>query len=783
VIDEDKSHGLNGLDENQVLERIKQGKVNNIVQKTSRTFAEIFRANVFTLFNALLSSLLIIIILVGSVNDALFGFAFIANSLIGIIQEVRAKRTLDRLSLINTPEARVIRGGRQSLVPFNEVVLDDVIELYPGDQVVVDGVVLSSESLEIDEAFLTGESIPVYKNAGDTLYSGSYSVAGTGKFRVMKVGDETYAQKLATEARRFSITHSEIKEGINTFLKWISWGILPLAVLLFYSQQKAGLPVQTSAVATVAAMIGMIPQGLVLLTSLTFAVSVITLGRLKVLVQELPAVEVFARVDVICFDKTGTLTDGTLAISDIVQLMPDDGTEKALGAISGISAFQNPTTAAISASFTAPEDWDITGMIPFSSERKWSAASFGEHGNWFLGAPEILIAHSSHDDRIDEQISDCAERGFRVLLLARSQKSVESDILPEDLIPVALVLFMEKVRSDVSDAIKYFDKEGVAIKIISGDNPATTLSVANRAGITNVGNPFDARLLPEDKILLADVMEEHTVFGRVTPHQKQSMVEALRSKGHVVAMVGDGVNDVLALKDADIGIAMGSGVAATKAIARIVLLDGELATLPVIVAEGRRTIANIERVANLYLTKTVCIVILAIAIAMIGLPYPFLPRHLSIAGVLTIGVPSFFLALAPNLRRYSPGFISRIMTFVIPLGIIEAIGILISFVTAEKYSGSDMENSWTIATIALVSISLWVLIIIARPLTKLRVGLIAIIILSIAMVIAVPYSRTFFALNLPPFDLLIQAGIIILITIGIIELVWGAFIKKRIAEI
>lgn len=773
---------LDGLTRTEVQERIRLGLVNSIPARTTRTFKEIFQANVFTTFNAILSSLLAVVLLVGAPQDALFGFVLIINSMIGIIQEMRAKWTLDRLSLINAPAARVIREGVLQEVNLGEVVLDDLAELRPGDQVVADGIVVVSDGLEMDESMLTGESVPVAKVAGDPLLSGSYSVSGSCRFQITKIGADSYGQKLTLEARGFNIARSELYEGINRILRWITWLLVPSAMFLFQGQLRADLPLNSSIVGTVAGIVGMIPQGLVLLTSVAFAVSVITLGRRNVLVNELPAVEGLARVDVLCLDKTGTLTDGKLTLDRIVRLSENSETEMALGALCASSAYQNPTLAAIAASFPAAEDWIVLDTIPFSSNRKWSAASFDGHGNWFLGAPEMILGGKSADPGLTRQISSFTEQGFRVLLIATSLKWPEPGTLPAGLSPAALVLLNERVRDDAPGAMKYFARQGVTIKVISGDSPRTAAYIAGRAGIEVLGEPFDARFLPEDVDLLADVIDKNTVFGRVTPFQKKRMVEALHSKGHVVAMTGDGVNDVLALKDADIGIAMGSGVSATKSIANIVLLDGKFSSLPGLVAEGRRLIANIERVSNLFLTKTVYIVFILAAVGIFGLPFPFLPRHLSLNSELTIGIPAFFMALAPNLTRYKPGFVARVLRFALPVGAIIAASALTTFIMAQNSPLASLEESMTVTTFVLISISMWVVIILSRPLTRFMAGFIAAQLALLGIIYSTPFLRYFFALTISQWMVLALSGITILTAVFLIEAIWRLVIQKNMLD-
>ncbi len=748
----DKS--LTGLTETEVRERIARGAVNEVQRTTGRTYGEIIRSNVFTLFNAILSVLLIVILLFGSIQDALFGLVLVSNALIGIIQEVRAKLTLDRLTLLSAPKARVIRDGTQREVPMGNVVLDDLLVLQPGDQVVADGPVLESQGLTVDESLLTGESDPVVKALEDTVLSGSFVVAGAGIMRASKIGAEAYARKLASEAKRFSPVRSELEEGINIILRYITWIMIPTALALLIRQLSLHLPLRDAVSGSVAGIVGMVPQGLVLLTSAAFAVSIITLGRRKVLVQQLPAVEVLARVDVLCLDKTGTITEGALAFDHLETLDSEQDATQALGALAAGSSFQNPTLAAIAASVAAPKEWHTVDAVPFSSARKWSGARFQEHGTWVLGAPEMLLGSADSDNPVLKRVTTLAESGARVLLLARSDAPFEDEALPGSLKPAAIVILEEKIRPNAADTLRYFDEQGVVIKVISGDNPNTVAAVAMRAGVKNVGEPVDARSLPADLNELAQVIEEHTVFGRVTPQQKREMVKALQSRGHVVAMTGDGVNDVLALKDADLGIAMGSGTTASKSIAEIVLLDNDFSTLPGVVAEGRRVIANIERVANLFVAKTAYITLITIAIAALGWLYPFLPRHLTLIDALTIGTPAFLLSFAPSKKRYRPGFISRVLRFTIPVGAIAGLAVVISYGIVRSYPGVSLVQEYTVTTLVLISIGFWVLATVSRPLTIWRIILIVSLIGALALVLAVPPVRQFFALSVPGWNVL-----------------------------
>lgn len=769
------SNEYEGLTQAQVSERAARGLANTGDEKTSRSFAEILQANVLTRFNAVLGSLFLIVILVGHINDGLFGLVLILNSLIGIIQELRAKQTLDRLSLITAPRARVIRDGLPVEIPYEQVVVDDLLQLGPGDQVVVDGTVLSSNGLEIDEAMLTGESLPVRKEIGEEVLSGSYTLAGTGIYRAIRVGAAAYSQKIADEAREFSLSQSELRGGIDRILKWIFYSLVPVAGLLWSSQMRAGLPMEEALIGTVAGIVGIIPQGLVLLTSITFALSIVALGRQRVLVQELPAVEILARVDVFCVDKTGTLTDGTLQIGDVIELGSGLDIPGALGAICAASSHQNPTLGAIAADHPDP-GWLPTGTVPFSPERKWSYAGFVGQGHWILGAPEILLESMAPDEAINERVATHARAGFRVLMLAVGNGPPENYQLPDQLQPAALILIAERIREDVAPAMRYFRDEAVTVKVISGDNPHTARSIADRAGILPKGEPVDARALPEEEAELAEIMAANDVFGRVTPYQKQRMVKALQSSEHVVAMTGDGVNDVLALKEADLGLAMGSGVTATRSVARIILLDGKFSTLPNIVAEGRRLMANLELVANLFLFKTISVLVIDLVTAISARPFPFLPRHLTLIGELSIGIPAFFLALEPNLGRYRPGFVKRILQFVIPSGSLAG-----SFTLAAFYlvlsQGVPLKQARTAAALTLLLSGMGVLLILVRPLSKYRVVLTAGLIALTTLIFAVPLARTFFALNFPEFNQLAPTALLTILSITAIETYWRWRVK------
>jgi cation-transporting P-type ATPase E len=742
-----------GLTAAEVAERVARGQVNDSGERTSRTFEEIVRANVFTRFNAILGTMLAVIIVVGPIQDATFGVVLVANALIGIVQEIRAKRTLDALAVLNAPRARVMRAS---------------------DQIPCDGVVRHADGLEVDESLLTGESDPLNKGVGDEVLSGSFVVAGSARFQATRVGSDSYAAKLAAEARRFQLTSSELMDGINTILRIVTWVLIPTSALLIWSQLQDS-DLDNALRSTVAGVVGMVPEGLVLLTSIAFMVGAVTLARRNVLVQELPAVEGLARVDVVCLDKTGTLTEGEIVFDELEQLGSPESSESdvdvraALGALAD-DENRNGTLDALAAAFPAPDGWTRTGAVPFSSARKWSAASFEGDGSWILGAPEMVLTDSTLPAR--GQANELAATGRRVLVLARTDAALAGDELPAGLEPVALVMFAEKIRPDAAETLAYFHAQGVTLKVISGDNPRTVAAVARRVQLPGADDGFDARELPDDQEGLADALEAHSVFGRVTPQQKRAIVGALQSRGHVVAMTGDGVNDALALKDADIGVAMGSGAAATRAVAQLVLLDGKFATLPGVVAEGRRVIANIERSANLFVTKTVYATLIAIAIVIAGWRYPFLPRHLTIISTFTIGIPGFFLALAPNSRRYIPGFLMRVLRFTVPAGFVAATAAFVAYGIAHYGHDLSVIESRTTATLVLGAVGLWVLVLQARPFNWWKTLLVGAMVGSVALIMVIAWLRDFYALQFPPRNVVIEASIVAAVAIVLLEVGW-----------
>ena len=751
-----------GLTAEQVADRRQRGLVNDVPPAPTRTLAQIVRANVLTRFNALLGGLLAVILVVGDVRDAMFGLVLIANSGIGIIQELRAKRTLDRLVVLTAPQARVVRAGEMHEVPAPEVVLDDVLELRPGDQVVVDGMVVSSAGLEIDETLLTGESDPVAKADGDALLSGSFVAAGSGRYRASRVGGAAYASQIAAKARTFTLFASQLRIDIDVILRLATWALLPTAAVLVISQLRTHASVEQAIAASVGGVVAMVPEGLVLLTSSAFAVAVVRLARRRVLVQELAAVEGLARADVLCLDKTGTLTRGAITFERLDALGPADDVEAAIGAMAAADPNPNATLRAIAARFEPPDDWVVTHSTAFSSARKYAVAAFGDHGVWVLGAPEILLAGDTSEAAVAERIAADVEDGRRVLMLAQAAGAGTPPRLPDDLAPRALVVLSDQLRPDAASVLDEFGRDGIAVKIISGDDPRTVGALARHAGLAGV-RAVDARQLPPSGPELVAAVEAGTVFGRVTPQQKQAMVGALQSAGHVVAMTGDGVNDVLALKHADVGVAMGSGSPATCAVAQLVLLDDQFSALPPALAEGRRVIGNVERVARLFVTKSVYSLLLALAVGVAVLPFPFLPRHLSLIGALTIGIPGVFLAVAPNTTRATPGMVPRVLRFAMPVGLVAATATFAGYYVTRLLPDVNVDEARTTATLVLLSVGLLVLITLAQPLNGARRLLIGAMATAMVFAVVVPGLRDFFALDPPP-------PIVVLASVGIVAI-------------
>jgi cation-transporting ATPase E len=784
-----------GLTSAQAAERAARGEVNASARRTSRPVAGIVRANVLTLFNAIIGTLCAVVLLTGRPQDALFGLVIVANTGIGVIQELRAKRTLDRLAVLGEEPVRVLRDGAPTRLVPQQIVLGDWVLIGPGDAIMVDGEVADCAGLEIDESLLTGEAEPVSKQPGERVLSGSFAVSGSGTFVATGIGRDSYAARLEAEAATFSLAQSELMAGINRFLRIITWVIVPVAALLTASQLVFASGAVGDAVSgAVAGIVTMIPEGLVLLTSVAFAVGVIRLGRRQCLVQQLPAIEVLARVDVLCLDKTGTLTEGGMELDEIVELAPGLPVRRVLAVLAGAEERPNATIQAIASGLgNGPDDrrpaapgWQIARALPFSSARKWSGAVITgagtASGGWVIGAPDVLLPDG---DPARARAGVKAGEGLRVLLLGRADlngpgpgQGGDGGPGPDQdraaageqgqaggrrVEPAALLVLRQRLRADAPRTLAYFAEQNVAVKVLSGDSAASVGAIARQLGIAGAEHPVDARTLPDSEApapaelaRLAGVLAGNSVFGRVSPQQKRAFVTALQSRGHTVAMTGDGVNDVLALSRADLGVAMGSGSGATRAAAKIVLLDDSFATLPHVVAEGRRVLGNIERVASLFLTKTVYAMLLSTVTALVGfaaiaglqgLRFPFLPRHLTLISTLTIGIPAFVLALAPSRQRAAPGFVGRVLRFAIPAGIACGAATFAAYLLARLSQRASLLADRTTAVITLSVVALWVLALVARPYTWWRIALVAAMAAGLVAALTLPLSQSFFALR------------------------------------
>lgn len=759
-----KNESIKGLTDIEVQERILRGDVNKLPKAPSKTFLQILRSNFFNMFNALNLVLAAAVIIAGSPKNAIFAGVIIVNSLIGVIQEVKAKNIIEKLSVISEAQCMAARNGKLVKIGIEEIVRDDIIYIKSGDQILADGILYEGNELEVDESMLTGESDPIHKMANSKLLSGSFVVAGDGYMKVTKVGSNTYSSKLADEAKKFKITNSELQNSLNKILKVLLILIVPIGIILATTQLVfIKTSWQEAVLGTVSGIIGMVPEGLVLLTSATFIVAIIKLSKFDTLVQELSATEILARVDVLCLDKTGTITEGALKLIDVINVSDYDKKEidDILAAISHNLPSKNPTQQAVLDRYKEDSNIEIIEKVPFSSKRKWGGIVTKDKGAWIFGAPEIVMGdkYSEIKDKVEEE----ARKGRRVLALAQSNlNSLKGEKL-SGINKAAIVLIEDIIREDAPETLKFFNTEGVEVKVISGDNPVTVSAVAKRAGVKGAEDYIDARDLPQDMEELKKEVEKYNVFGRVTPHQKKALVIALQENNHTVAMTGDGVNDVLALKEADCGIAMANGSDAAKAVSQLVLMKSNFNALPKVVAEGRQEINNLERVAQLFLTKTTYSIILAVVFSILLLPFPIEPIQLSLVGSCAIGIPAFFLALLPNNERVKKGFLGRILTASIPNGVLIATFVSATFVISYNHFGVPIETARTLAVLMLAGVSIVILFKVSLPITPFKLVL-AILMMSIILLgFITPIGRIIFTLTkLTPMEWLLSAGAIAL---------------------
>lgn len=703
---------LHGLTQDEVRARREAGRTNTMPRRADGGLADILRRNVMTLFNLLNLCLAGLLLWVGSHRDMLFLGVVLSNTLIGTVQELRAKRTHDRLQLLSEGQVRVMRDGAECLLSPHDLVLDDVVLLSRGDQVPADAKVLSGTA-EADESLLTGESAPVSKNADDALYSGSFLVSGSVAARLTAVGADSYAGQLQLSARRVKRAQSELMRDMRRIIRWVSAIILPIGVAMFSRQYASvDLSLADAVTGTVASVLGMIPEGLILLTSVSLAAGVVALGRRNALVNELFGIETLARTDVVCMDKTGTLTSGEMFLDRTLPL--GDATPEEIGTCMALllhtGADETPTVRALSQAFAAADGAAVLQAVPFSSERKWSAAQAEGLGSVVLGAPERLLSGQALT-----QAQTLASEGLRVLALARSSSPLSGETLPEGLIPLALLCLRDALRPNVEKTVRYFGEQGVALKVISGDNPLTVSHAAAAAGVPGADRMVD----------LSALSRSYTIFGRVSPQDKQGLIEALRKDGHGVAMVGDGVNDIPALKAADCSIAMAGGSDAACRVAQITLLDADFDVMPRIVLEGRRVINNITRAASLFLVKNIFSLILSVLLLIFPFAYPFAPIQLTLVSSLTIGLPSFVLALQPSRDRVSGRFLRNVIMRALPGGVCTA-ALIIPLMALSGRLGFSQDVVSTLSTLIAGYSGLVVLLLTCLPLNALRAGLVAI---------------------------------------------------------
>ena len=661
-----------GLSKEQVEKRKQEDLWNKDTSVPTKSIKRILYDNFFTLFNFLNLFLAIAIFITGSYKNMLFLFIVIFNTAISTIQEIHSKRIVDKLAVMATSKAKVIREGKKEEISIHEIVLDDIIEFHTGNQIPTDSILLEGEVL-VNESFITGEPDTIEKKAGDMLMSGSYIVSGKCIAKVEHIGEDNFTSQISSGAKYVKKINSEIMSSLQKIIKILTFIIIPIGIALFYSQfHVQGATWQTAVVKTVAAVIGMIPEGLVLLTSTVLAVSVIRLSHSKVLVQELYCIETLARVDTLCLDKTGTLTEGNMEVRKYIPLNKDKKEmANILANIAKASEDENSTIEAIRNSFTKIEqEFQTIKKVAFSSKEKWSGIQFKEQETYIIGAPEIVLKenYKKYEKEIQEYAKD-----YRVLVLAHSHEGLEKQKLPQKLELVGYILILDKIRKEAKQTLEYFEKQGVDIKIISGDNPVTVSKIAKQVGVKDFDKYIDMSTVSEKKI--EEVANQYTIFGRVSPMQKKQLVVAMQKQGKTVAMTGDGVNDVLALKAADCSIAMANGSDATKSVSQLILLDSNFASMPKVVAEGRRTINNIQRSASLFLVKTIYSTILALMFLIMGDSYPFIPIQLSLISVVTIGIPSFILALEPNKEKIQGHFMQNVIAKAIPTGLTVAINI------------------------------------------------------------------------------------------------------------
>ena len=703
-----------GLTTDQVKKRIEEDLVNHDTTIPTKSIKRIIYENFFTLFNIINIILAICILCVKSYKNMLFLLIVIINTAISTIQEIHSKKVVDKLSIVASPKAKVIRNGKTEIIDIHQLVLDDIIILKTGEQIAADCKILSNE-VEVNESCITGETNTIRKKVGDILLSGSYIVSGNTTAKIEHIGEENYTAQISSGAKYVKKIKSEIMTSLDKIIKILTFAIIPIGLLFFAKQLHIpGNTYKTAVIKSVAAIIGMIPEGLVLLTSTVLAVSVIRLSKSNVLVQELYCIETLARVDTLCLDKTGTLTEGSLQVEKIIATMSSqqENLKTILQLFAKFSPDSNTTIEAIrdfcNITNNINENYQLDHAVPFSSEKKWSGISLKNKGSYVLGAPEFVLKEQFNKYK-NEILS--YQENYRVLSISHSNNEFENNDLPQNLELLGFVLVSDKIRKDAKKTLEYFKNQGVNIKIISGDNPVTVSKIGKQVGLENYDKYIDMSTIKDCDI--DKIVENHTIFGRVSPIQKKLIIEALQSNGKTVAMTGDGVNDVLALKTSDCSIAMANGSDAAKNVSQLILLDSNFSSMPKIVAEGRRTINNIERSASLFLVKTIYSCLNAILFLLIGEPYPFEPIQLSLISTVTIGIPSFVLALEPNKERIKGNFLRNVISKSLPTALCVTTNIF-AITILKKYNILTASESSTLCIISTGTLGLLLLFTLAK---------------------------------------------------------------------
>ncbi len=765
-----------GLNNDGLRERQEKKQINVILNSQNKTFSEIVIGNTFTLFNFVNLLLAILVIIAGSPKNTTFMVIIIVNTAIGIFQEERAKRTIEKLSLLKDSKVSILRNRSISYFNKNEILKDDILILKKGMQVPVDAILVSDKLVDVDESQLTGESNLITKKRGDLVYSGSFVMQGDGKAQVFKYGKDTYINKLSEEAKKYKFIPSELQESIKKIIKIVSITILPVGILLFINQLffVENHTWQNALIGSVAGIVGMIPEGLVLLTSVAMAVGVIRLSRIKTLTQNIHAIETLARVDVLCLDKTGTLTEGNLKVNKAFFYDDEKKLSKIINAIVKNDGEQNASSEALKEFFKEDGKIKVKSKIAFSSMRKWQAVEFYDHGTWILGAPDMIIK----EEDILNKSNELSNEGFRVLALLESKDSLIGEILPKNRKTKMLILLEDKVRDEACEILNYFRQQGVTIKIISGDNPLTVSNLAKKVGL--IGEYLDANKLSDDIDELKNAVEKASVFGRVKPEQKSMLIEAMQKNGHTVAMTGDGINDILALKKSDCGIAMASGSEATQAVAQFVLLDSKFASLPEIIRQGRRVINNISRVASLFLVKTFYSLLISVLMILGSYAYPYAPIQLSLVSLFAVGIPSFLLALEPNDEPIKGKFFNRVLSKSIPSSIVIAFMVFLIIIfnnvggVNEKLSRQELS---TLIILFMGCVQVWTLYTICRPLNTWRAAIVVSVFALFITSFFIKYVRYFLGFIIPS-----MGSITIVLLLIFISMVMIFILRKYLFE-